>query len=86
MGCPGKRYGALHGAVVVVVVGEGGGVLAIVTFVTKNMFCSSSCRYQTDITDWGIFQLNSNGKGMRTLPCISEVCNRTRKACKLGEK
>ena len=33
-----------------------------------------------------IFQLNLDGKGMRTVPCVNEVCNGARKVCKLGEK
>ena len=51
------------------------GGLAIVMFVINNVCCC--LRYQTDSIDcqfWGIFQLNSNGKGMRALPCINKVC------------
>ena len=58
----------------------------------KQVFCSSSRLYLTDSIEClasfcGIFQLNSNGKGMRTLQCISEAYyNGARNVCKFGEK
>ena len=51
------------------------GGLAIVMFVINNVRCC--LRYKTDSIDcqfWGIFQLNSNGNGMRALTCINKMC------------
>ena len=64
------------------------GVLAIVTFVIKNVCFARLAvvirlKVLTAIPVSGIFQLNSKGTGNRTLPCNSEVCNGARKVCKL---
>ena len=68
---PGKRYGGLRGCAC------GGGVAwRSLRSLLKQFFCSGF---------WVTFQLNSSGTGIRTLPCIIEVCNGVRKVCKLSE-
>ena len=55
--------------------GVGGFLKRSLCSLFKKVFCSSSYRYKNDRPVLGIFKVNSNGKRMRTLPCISEACN-----------